>query len=223
MNKYISLSSGYVTGDFGDEERTGLFYFAPEFGYITPDYDLNITVPYLFLSKSNDSDSQGGMMDMTNGIGDIILRLGGGLLHGEPYGFSVYGSVSAKLPTADDKDGLGTGEADFGVFLDIGKKFGPIKISLLPGYIITGDSDEQEYNDVQSYGIGVSVGSEATYYYLSYEWRTSIFSQIKDPQFIEGGFIHAFNDRYSFKGDVSIGLNDGAPDLGIQLGIATWF
>lgn len=222
-NKFITISSGFITGDFGGQDRTSLFFIAPEIGYITSNYDINMTIPYLFLSSDNDDDGQNGMMNTINGIGDIILRFGGNLFRGSSDSFSIYGSLSAKIPTASEEDSLGTGEADFGVFLDIGKKIGPIKISLLPGYIYTGDSSEQEYNDIQSYGIGASVGSGGTYYYLSYEWRTSVFSQIEDPQFIEGGFIHALNARYSLQCDASVGLNNGAPDFGIKLGLSTWF
>lgn len=222
-NTYLEISGGFGTGDFGGSTRTNLYYIASAIGYVTQSYDLSVTVPYLFMSSDNDDSEQNGMMDTKNGIGDIILRGGGVLLKQETAGFSIDGALSAKLPTADEKEGLGTGEADYGVFLDIGRKIGDFKISLLPGYIYTGDSSTRKYEDINLYGVGASAILGHTYYYLSYEWRTSMFSEAEDPQFINGGFFHALNSTYSIKSDVSFGLNDGAPDLGLKLGLVTWF
>ena len=222
-NTYLEISGGFGTGDFGGPTRTNLYYLASAIGYVTQSYDLSITIPYLFLSSDNDGSGQDGMMNTKNGIGDIILRGGGSLLKEDIAGFSIDGALSAKLPTADEKDGLGTGEADYGVFLDIGKQISNFKISLLPGYIYTGDSATQKYEDINLYGIGASAIFGHTYYYLSYEWRTSMFSEAEDPQFISGGFFHAFNSTYSIKGDAAFGLNDGAPDLGLKIGLVTWF
>lgn len=222
-NTYLEISGGYGTGDFGNPIRSNLFYIASAIGYITPNYDISITIPYLFLSSDNNSGDQSGMMNTKNGIGDIILRGGGSLIKEDIAGFSIDGALSAKLPTADEKDGLGTGEVDYGAFLDIGKKINNFKISLLPGFIYTGDSGIQKYKDINIYGIGASAIFGHTNYYLSYDWRTSMFSQTEDPQFISGGFFHILNTTYSIKGDVSFGLNAGAPDLGLKLGLVTWF
>jgi len=222
-NTYFEMSGGFSTGDFGGPTRTNLYYINSAIGYVTPSYDLSITVPYPFISSDNSGNNQNGMMNTKNGIGDITLRGGGLLFEEDMTRFSIYGSLFAKLPTADEKNGLGTGEADYGAFLDIGKNIGNFKISLLPGYIYTGDSTTQKYNDINIYGIGASAIFDQTYYYLSYEWQTSIFSDTEDPQFINGGFSYAFNTTFAIKSDVSFGLNKGAPDLGLKIGMVTWF
>lgn len=222
-NTYFEISGGFGTGDFGSQTKTNLYSITSAIGYVTQSYDLSITVPYLFLSSDNNSGDQSGMMNTKNGIGDIILRGGGSLIKEDIAGFSIDGSLSAKLPTADEKDGLGTGEADYGAFLDIGKKINNFKISLLPGYIYTGDSTTQKYKNISLYGIGASAIFGHTYYYLSYELRTSMFSEVKDPQLFNVGFFHVLNSTYSIKGDASLGLNAGAPDFGLKLGLVTWF
>lgn len=222
-NTYFEIGGGFSTGDFGGQTRTNLYYINSVIGYVTQSYDLSITVPYPFMISDNNDSHQNGMMNTKNGIGDITLQAGGLLLEENMAGFSIYGSLSAKLPTADEKDGLGTGEADYGAFLDIGKNISNFKISLLPGYIYTGDSATQKYGDINIYGIGASAIFDQTYYYLSYEWRKSMFSDTEDPQFINGGFSHAFNTTYAIKSDVSFGLNKGAPDLGLKIGLVTWF
>lgn len=215
-NTYIGISGGYGTGDFGGPTRTTISYIATEVGYVRPSYNVSLAAPYLFMSSNDDSEQNSGM-------GDIVIKVGGGLINNEENGFSVDGSLSVKLPTASTKNGFGTGETDYGGFLDIGKEIGDIRIALLPGYIYTGDSSTQKYKDIKIYSIGASTVYERTYYYLSYEYRTSMFSQEEDPQYLNGGFFHALNETHAINGEASFGLSKGSPDLGLQLGWVTWF
>lgn len=222
-NTYIGISGGYGTGDFGGETRTNLAYVMVEAGYVGQSYEISAIVPYLFLSSGDGSGQNGGMMNMTGGMGDIILKGSKSLVNSSDNGFTIDGTLSVKLPTASKEDGFGTGETDYGVFLDIGKQIDRLKISLMPGYIFTGSTSEQTYNDIEIYGIGASTVSGNTYFQVSYEYRTAFVPQTKDPQFLNGNIYHIFNDTFALKGDVSFGLNKGAPDLGLKLGLITWF
>lgn len=220
---YVGISGGYGTGDFGGATRTNLAYVIGEAGYVGPSYEMSVIVPYLFLSSGDSSSQNGGMMNMTGGMGDVILKGSKCLVNLTDNDFTIDGTLSVKLPTASRDNGFGTGKTDYGVFLDIGKQIGRIKISLLPGYIFTGSTPDQTFNDIEIYGIGASMVSGHTYYQVSYEYRTALVPQTTNPQFLNGSVYHTLNDTFAVKGDVSFGLNKGAPDLGLKLGLVSWF
>ncbi len=48
-------------------------------------------------------------------------------------------------------------------------------------------------------------------------------SGAKNPQEINVGFFHILNKDYSIKGSTFVGLNNGGPDFGLNLGLVTWF
>src|SRR5512144_1455194 len=126
---YLDVSAGYKTGSFGTPFRSNLSYLSTGLGYATPVYDVSITIPYLFLSNESQSGTQN-----TSGIGDIIIRGDRVLVDEKSNGFSLDGALAAKLPTADDTKGLGTGEPDFGAFLNAHELVGKVKFTLQAGY-----------------------------------------------------------------------------------------
>lgn len=214
---YLDINGGYKTGDFGTT-RSNLYYLAPTLGYVAPRYDVGITVPYLSLTNET-----GNVSTTESGIGDIILRGGRVLLPEGESGLSLYGSLAVKLPTADESKGLGTGETDYGAFLSLYKRIESVKLAFMGGYIITGDPPSFNYNDIYLYGVGVSTVFGRTDLYASLEGRRSTVPGADNPQELNFGFFHLLNKDYSLKGSTFLGLNDGSPDFGINLGIVKWF
>jgi hypothetical protein len=68
---YLDMTGGYKTGDFGTPTKSELFYLQPALGYVTPRYDVSITIPYLFLNNTT-----AGQSTTEDGIGDIYLHVG---------------------------------------------------------------------------------------------------------------------------------------------------
>ena len=215
---YLEMSGGYKTGDFGTPTRSDLYYVSPTLGYVTPQYDVSVTVPYLYLVNKT-----GSATTSESGIGDIILRGGRVLLPEDDEGISLDGALAVKLPTADENKGLGTGAADYGAFAGLHKRIESVKFSLTGGYIIIGDHPPVTYNNIFVYGIGVSKRFKRTEVYTSFEGRQSAISGAKDPQEIHFGFFHILSRNYSLKGSTFFGLNDGGPAFGFELGIVKWF
>jgi len=215
---YLDVDGGYKTGDFDTPVRSNLFYLSTGIGYVSPFYDVSITVPYLFLSSSGN-----GSTNSENGIGDVILRGGRVLVTEGDGGFSLDGALAVKLPTADKNKGLGTGEADYGAFLSVHQRFDKTKVSLLSGYIKVGEPSNVTYNDVYLYGIGISRIINSTELYTSFEGRRAMVPGAKNPQEINVGFFHALNADYAIKGNTFAGLNKGGPDFGLSIGVVRWF
>jgi hypothetical protein len=215
---YLDMTGGYKTGDFGTPTKSELFYLQPALGYVTPRYDVSITIPYLFLNNTT-----AGQSTTEEGIGDIYLH-GGYVFLPETFdGYSLYGSISLKLPTADKDKGLGTGETDYGGFLGAGKRIGQNRFTFSAGYIFVGSPAGVNFNNVYIYDIGYARIFTRTELLVWYEGRGAMVSGAKSPQEINVGFFHILNKDYSLKGSTFVGLNNGGPDFGLNLGLVRWF
>lgn len=214
---YLDLSAGFKTGDFGTPVTSNLYYFAPAFGYIAPRYDVSVTLPVLSLTTE-----AAGQSTTETGIGDVVLRGGAELLPADRR-FSLYGSIAAKLPTADETRGLGTGATDIGAFANLSRELGPVNLRLLAGYIKVGDPSGQNLDDVLLYGLGLSGMRGSTYLYGSVEGRTASVPGADAPLETNVGFLHPLNPRHWVKASAFIGLSDGGPRFGASLGFVQWF
>jgi hypothetical protein len=215
---YLDVGVGYKTGSFGTPFQSNLGYFSTGLGYATPVYDVSITIPYLFLSSESQSGTQS-----TNGIGDIIIRGDRVLVDEKLSDFSLDGAIAVKLPSADDTKGLGTGQTDFGAFLNAHQRLADVKFSLLGGYIKVGSPSNVTYNDVYLYGLGISKVFGFTELYGSFEGRRAAISSSQNPQEIHAGIFHVLNKDYAIKGSTFVGLNNGGPSFGFDAGVVRWF
>ena len=215
---YLDMTVGYKTGSFGTPTTSDLFSLTPTLGYVAPRYDVSIAIPYLFLTNKT-----AGQSTTEDGIGDIYLHGGYVFIPEIDDGYSLYGSLSLKLPTADKDKGLGTGETDYGGYLSAGKRFGQNRVTLSAGYIIVGSPSGFNYNNVYVIDIGYARIFSLTEVLVWYEARGAVVSGAKNPQEINVGFFHILSKDYSIKGSTFVGLNNGGPDFGINLGLVRWF
>jgi hypothetical protein len=213
---YLDMNTGFKTGDFGTATRSNLFYFSPGIGYISQLYDLSMSGSFLVLRNS------GGQPGTEAGTGDVVIR-GGGLLSGDSDRISIYGSLAAKLPLADENKGLGTGQADYGAFAEISKEADKNRFSLRTGYIKTGDPQGIDYNDIYLYGVGVSRIFGKTDLEVSLDGRRAIIPGVKNPIELNLSLFRVLNKNYSLKYSNFIGLNNGGPGFGLSLGFTRWF
>ena len=160
-----------------------------------------------------------GQRDDGEGIGDLTLGSRHRFWVGSE-GQAGAAQVRVKLPTADEDDGLGTGEIDF--FL-AGIYSHPVDDRLLTNAFlelgVVGDPDGGA--DRQN-----ALALSATY---ALEGRTSIFSEVAqihhtdgpDPLFTTIGFAYALFPGTALDFGVAVGLNDDAPDAVLQFGVTT--
>lgn len=72
-------------------------------------------------------------------------------------------------------------------------------------------------------GFGLSRRFERTTVYGSYDNRRAVVSGFDNPQELGAGFFHILSTDYAVKGHLFVGLNNGGPDGGGNLGIVRWF
>ena len=160
-----------------------------------------------------------GRRDDGQGIGDLTLGSRHRFWEG-PEGQAGAAQVRVKLPTAEEDDGLGTGEIDF--FL-AGIYSHPVDERLEANAFlelgVVGDPDGGA--DRQN-----ALALSATY---ALEERHAIFTEVAqihhtdgpDPLFTTIGFAYYLFPGTALDFGVAVGLNDDAPDAVLQFGVTT--
>ncbi|MCF6328804.1 MAG: hypothetical protein L3J02_03280, partial [Henriciella sp.] len=126
-----------------------------------------------------------------------------------------------KLATADEADGLSTGEMDYSLALDLTRNIGDWSVFGGGGYRVNGDPDDRDLSDTAFASVG------AAYYMASgSSWGTALdFSQAAtagtdDALEVSSWFSFRLNDSTRLQTYAIAGLTDGGPDFGGGLRLA---
>lgn len=248
----LGLSWSYLSGDFGTGSRTDITYVPLSIRRLFDDGDLTLLIPYVSITGDcgvtllsgvpNRTDGTCPTTTVTTGSGKQVTRLratrttesGIGDLIGrgrfyvtDEQGLIPTVAVTAriKFPTADENQGLGTGEFDKGVGVELSKKLIGDWIGFLDlGYTFIGDPPGLDLNDQWSYDFGAGYYFTKTLLGSLYyeEWRAVVpgFSNPRDLLFAVN---HTPTPAARFNAALQIGLSDGAPDYGLTGGLSLRF
>lgn len=217
-NTYVALLASFKEGDFGTTVTNRLYTLTPEFGYLDGEHELSAAIPLQSMTVSG-----AGLSSTESGIGDIVFRAGQRLWRDKVAGYSLSGALTLKLATGDENRGLGTGGIDVGISLSGNRDVGAYTFTLLTGYTQTGDSSTVNYDNVFSYGIGINRGFSRSNVFAALQGRTSALPGGTDPLEIDAGVFYLLSLNYVMIVDGFIGLSDGSPDGGIDVGFVRWF
>lgn len=147
-----ALSAGFyrAEGDFGLRQDTDITYFPISFEVDNDKWGFQLVASHLELEGPGavlinvggiNQAVAGSQINRESGIGDTLASV---IYHFEPS--SQLGPffdlrLDVKLPTADESKGLGTGETDFNVQLDISQQWRSILLFSSLGYSVRGKSD----------------------------------------------------------------------------------
>jgi len=217
-NAYAALTAGYREGDFGTTVDNELYSLTPEFGYVSSDYDLSISIPLHRLRVSGN-----GLSSSESGFGDAVLRGGKRLWRDKEAETSLNGALTIKLATGDENKGLGTGATDIGVSLAATHKRGAYAFTALAGYTQVGSPSGISYDNVVSYGVGVNRSFTRTNVFASLQGQNSALPGGTAPLEFDAGFFHMLSLDYVVIVHAFTGLSDGSPDDGMGIGFVRWF
>jgi len=225
------LSFSYLTGDYGQDKDTDIYYSAVTVKRYLDKGDVTLTVPYLDISAKG-ATFVGGEVEPINGgeggsgLGDIILK-------GRYYAVEQDGPIpyidlvgSIKFPTADEDKGLGTGETDFTCMVEFAQRLkNDAWIALAEvGYTFVGEPSGYDVDNRWLYSVGLAYELDPKMTLSSYiDGRTAIFKGKDDPLSILLMGEYKFRPDLRFDTLLEIGLNDGAPDFGITVGLRKRF
>ena len=212
---YLGFEAGGLSGDFGTSVDSDLYSFQVVGGLLSSNYDVSVSMPYLI-----QKDDPGYRVE---GLGDVSVLIGHTLLPKQADGISVDGSLMLKLPTADESKGLGTGEFDFGLILDINHQWSSFSGSLRAGFVNIGDTAVNSYNNSSLYGTSFFWMDGHFGNYLSLEGRTATIDHVANPLELQIGTFYALNANYMLTANALIGLSNSSPDFGVNAGLRYWF
>jgi hypothetical protein len=224
-----SLMTGleYKTGDYGTPDTTRVWSIPLNYSYRRGQYGLFASVSYLSAESTGDEIIVDSKMtkkkaqqtatttgSSASGFGDIVVA--GTYYFPTDYkkAFSYRATGILKLGTADESEGLGTGETDVAFEGGAVKVLDEYKLAFTFGYEINGDSRVYEYNDVFYGSVGLTrqllrkrqVGGAV---YVS----EAVTPGGDEPLEISGFYRHPLSqlqDLYFYAG---AGLSDASPDF----------
>ena len=233
----------FDTGEYFFEERANSFYFYNGLDLDMGRLNLSANVPIIIQDSpwitftgsglvpggggvSAYADSRGripprdstGAIDM--GLGDLYLTGGLVLIEtaGKRPGVQLNGSI--KAPVANENEGFGTGEWDFGAGLSISSFLGGLFLAGEASYWMFGDMPDLEFDDVISYSfsIGKPLSRGKTGLIASIYGYTDTFEDIAGPIQVALGFNYLTESGSGLMASVAVGLTESAPDLSITAG-----
>jgi hypothetical protein len=151
-----------------------------------------------------------------SGVGDVLAALS----------YVFYPSSSAlpaleltgriKLPTADEDEGLGTGETDYTLQADVSKSFGALSSFATLGYRVLGDSSDLDLDDgfLASLGIGYRFSPRLNLG-LAFDYREASTDGTDDSREIVPYTSYRCSDSVTLGTYGVVGLSDSSSDLAI--------
>jgi outer membrane putative beta-barrel porin/alpha-amylase len=159
-----------------------------------------------------------------SGLGDIVLRGRYYVLDEQALLPTVALTAKVKFPTADRDRGLGTGEFDEGLGVELYKKLSDAWIGFVDlGYTVLGDPPDVNLRNQWNYNVGAG-------YYVTkelllsayYEGWTAVLPGLSSPRDLLFAVNLAANP-IRLNASIARGLSDGSPDWAFMAGLSVRF
>jgi len=231
----VGLGMNFATGDYGTDTTTDSLRVPLTIDYFPDDrLDFELVIPYLYQSNSNTVLAGGvrypfehriGMRrtsfdtsDSVSGLGDVTLTTGYLLLRESDTLPSVRPLLYLKFPTADEDEGLGTGEFDIGAGVGAAKWFGRLYTFAEGRYVFQGSNSDLGLKDFAT--LEGETGYRLTERFLStisLWWSTPPADDASDLVEARLNGRYWATDDISLEGYLGTGLSSASADFGAGL------
>lgn len=237
-----TLGSGmhYSTGDYGTSTTTTILSVPLELRYERARWTFRASLPYVeidgaasvvpglgSLGGANPRRRGGGAAttsDSASGLGDLVASASYSAYYdtARRAGIDVIGKV--KAATADEDEGLGTGENDFAALVEAFKAFDRTTLFAGIGHHWLGDPPGVRLNDVWSWSLGGTYRLDARDSVgLVYDEREAVADDAAKLREITAFFSRKLDRAWKAQAYFLKGLADGSPDWGAGLSAAYSF
>lgn len=242
----LSLGVGvdYSSGDYGTATDTKILSVPLSARYVTGDWTFKASLPWMRVDGDASVVPGLGAVENTNprgrgrgrggapdpaepatekvsGIGDLRLSVAYAVPLEGAWGVDLTGNV--KIATADEDKGLGTGETDYGVAVDVFRDFNGTTVFGGLSYTWLGDSEYIELDDVIGANIGASYKLSEGSIGVMYDYRQPTSETADDRSDVTGFYTMPTTDTSRLQFYASKGLTDGSPDWGAGLSFTAGF
>jgi hypothetical protein len=232
---FVSSWVNYSVGDYGTGHDTTIVYVPFTFGVRPIDkLSLSLTVPWIYQSSEDvvvtgggvavKKKKDGGTATSTrstseSGLGDLLLRASYVVWQEGDFVPEIEPYVKIKFPTADSDRGLGTGDFDETIGVDLSKRlvdrlFGFVTVA----YTFVGKPSGTDFRNSFGWSVGpaYSIGPLSLFAFI--EGATAISPGQSDPLELRVGAEYRLTRALKFSGAVTRGLSDGSADWGLSGG-----
>jgi hypothetical protein len=238
----FSLATGfdYSTGKYGTSTTTDILYVPVVAKYETDDWTLKLTVPYISVTGTSSGVIRGmgrvkpgkaGMVATTtttttknsaSGLGDVIAAVGYSIYDEDALALDLVGK--AKLGTANENQGLGTGKNDYSAQLDAYYTIDKTTAFATAGYKVVGVPAGFTLNNVAFGTLGASrkLGDKTTAG-IMLDVMQSASPQGTAPIEVTAFMTKNLSKTLKVQANVLKGLSNGSPNMGAGAMITSIF
>lgn len=218
----IGTSVNYSTGKYGTPTSTDITSIPVTATYDTGPWTLKLSVPYVRISGPADvivgvgkTSRSTTTVRTASGLGDIVAAATYNFYNdaASQFGADVTGKV--KFGTGDSAKGLGTGENDYSVLLDVYKKVNQVTFFGGIGYSVLGSSTAVPLRNVFSLNAGSTYKlDEKSSVGFAYDHRQKSSSTGAAQNELTAFYAHKFNRTWKAQAYLLKGFSDASPDWG---------
>lgn len=229
----LRLGAGfhYSTGDYGSTVDTRITTLEATGRYETGRMVYRASIPYLSVRGGTQVIPGIGRADGTevrsgsaSGLGDVVLSATYSAYYdpASTFGLDLAGKV--KVPTADENEGLGTGETDFAFLADVYKTFGQVTAFGGIGFHVMGDAPGLPLDNAWSMNVGATYKLDARDTVgAMLDTRQAVVPGGDPVREVTGFWMRRLERDWRAQVYGLLGLADGSPDFGFGLSFARPF
>lgn len=154
------------------------------------------------------------------GVGDLRLATTY-LVAGSKAGVGM--TANAKIATADEDKGLGTGANDYGATLDAYRNVGSTTLFGGVGYTRYGDSQYIDVESAANANAGLSVAAGRGRVGMQVDWREALTRTTEARRDATGFYARPVGASSEVQVFASKGMSDGSPDWSAGVGVSVGF
>ena len=228
----VSVGADRSTGKFGSTEKTNITYIPTTLKLENEDLTLKLSVPYINISGPSNvvggagnapiitSNSQTATRRTASGLGDVVASAGFNIGRNVAGGYGVDLVTKVKFPTADEKQGLGTGQRDYSVQFDGFSISGKNTYFGTFGYKKMGDTATIDFRDTAFGAVGIARAlNKNSQVGIIYDHRQASVSGVASQKEITLFITNRLSKELKLQAYIVGGLTDSSVDsaVGFQL------
>ena len=240
----LGVGVDYSSGEYGTDTTTDILSIPVTAKYTAGAWTYKASLPWLRVEGDpNVLPGLGGVVNLNpqrrgrggtggvtpvpvesgseSGIGDLRLAATYSVDSGGPLGVDL--TANAKIATADEDKGLGTGANDYGVAVDLYRDFSGTLVFGGVGYTLLGDSDFIDVDSVLNANLGTSWKAGPGSLGVMYDYRQAASDDADVRSEVTGFYSFPVGERSKMQAYAVGGLSDGSPDWGVGLSVSTGF